>query len=348
MSTLRNCKNCEQAFDSSYKYCPYCGQESSEKLTFTVLFKKTIENYLSIDGRFFKSLFTLLFQPGVIARRFVDGKRQTYMHPARFYLFISIVFFFIFSFSVRKADNQVSAALKKGFEDTINLDSTLVQTDSINLDIADNPQQENRIFIGTSPPVSNDSDSLENSASSNSIDLGFDRPLLDSLIAAEASLDEKYKAMGMNENANSLTRKFYAQILKFYEKQGGGMLQALYDTIPVAMFLLLPLFAFLLKVFYWKSASYAEHIVFTFYSFTFLFISLSIMILINKGWELPTDLITFICFSFIIYLILALRNFYKRSWIGAFFKANMISFLYMLVVMPVAAIGIILIAFLLY
>ena len=75
MASTDQCKNCEKSFDASFDYCPYCGQETVNNLTVGVLFSNTIRNYFSIDGRFFKSFILLLIKPGVLARRFVDGKR---------------------------------------------------------------------------------------------------------------------------------------------------------------------------------------------------------------------------------------------------------------------------------
>jgi hypothetical protein len=349
MPTTEQCKNCEQTFDSSFEYCPYCGQEATDNLTFGVLFSNTIENYFSIDARFFKSFGTLMLKPGVLARRFVDGKRLKYLHPAQFYLFISVVFFFIFSFTVRKADNEVSEAIKKGFEQEISLDSVKIKTDSVDIGEARKALKKNQKIIGISDEELVELDSVLNSDSQTAnISFGFERELLDSLITIGAPLDQKYEAMGMKEDANAFTRRFYAQMLKFYEKQGGGIIQVLYDTIPIAMFLLLPLFAVLLKLFYWKRATFAHHLVFSFYYFTFVFTSFCVILSVNKVWEIPIWIEVLISFSFVVYLMIALRNFYRSSWLGAFLKANIISFFYMLMIVPVAAIGIIMVAFMLY
>ena len=323
--------------------------EATDNLTVGVLFSNTIENYFSIDARFFRSFLTLMIKPGVLARRFVDGKRLKYLHPAQFYLFISVVFFFIFSFTVRKADNEVSEVIKKGMEQEINLDSISVNTDSLDITEARKAIKKNQKIIGLSDEelVGLDSVMTSDSGIAN-ISFGFERKLLDSLIAVGAPLNQKLEAMGMKEDKNAFGRKFYAQMLKFYEQQGGGIIQVLYDTIPIAMFLLLPLFAVFLKVFYWKPATFAHHLVFSFYYFTFIFTSFCVMLLVNKVWEIPTSIKTIICFSFVLYLMLALRNFYKSSWLGAFFKASIISFFYMLIIVPVAAIGIIMVAFMLY
>ena len=349
MPTTEQCKNCEKSFDASYEYCPYCGQEAADNLTFGVLFSNTIENYFSIDARFFTSFVTLMLKPGVLARRFVDGKRLKYLHPAQFYLFISVVFFFIFSFTVRQADNEVSEVIKKGFQQKINLDSVKVNTDSVGISEAKNALKKNQKIIGLSDEELKELDSVITSDQpAANISFGFKRELLDSLIILGAPIDQKLKAMGMKEDANAFNRKFYSQMLKFYEQQGGGIIQVLYDTIPIAMFLLLPLFALFLKLFYWKPATFAHHLVFSFYFFTFIFTSFCVVLLVNKIWEIPTWLEVLIYFSFVIYLMLALRNFYKSSWVGAFFKASIISFLYMLIIVPVAAIGIVMVAFMLY
>jgi len=349
MPTTEQCKNCEKTFDSSFEYCPYCGQEAADNLTIGVLFSNTIDNYISIDARFFRSFGTLMLKPGVLARRFVDGKRLKYLHPAQFYLFVSVIFFFIFSFTIRKADNEVSEAIKKGMEQEITLDSIPIKQDSLALAEAKKVLKKSQKTIGLTDEEISEIDSvMASDPEIVTLDFGFRREKLDSLIAAGAPLVQKTKAMGMKEDADAFTRRFYTQILKFYEQRGGGILQALYDTIPVAMFLLMPLFALLLKVFYWKPAIFAHHLVFSFYFFTFIFTTFCTILLVNKVWEIPIWLEVLICFSFVIYLMLALRNFYRSSWVGAFFKAGIISFLYMLFILPMAVIGIVMVAFMLY
>jgi len=349
MSSTNQCKNCEKSFDDSYEYCPYCGQEATDNLTFGILFSNTIENYFSIDARFFRSFGTLMIKPGVLARRFVDGKRLKYLHPAQFYLFISVLFFFIFSFSVRKADQQVTQALKKGFDKDFVIDSLQLKKDSLNLELAKKTIKESPVLTGISEEDLSVLDSVI-SAEQNAPNLsfGFRRNALDSLIAIDAPQADKLKAMGLEENASAFNQKLYAKMLKFYEQKGDGILNTLYDTIPIAMFFMLPLFAVLLKLFYWRRGTFAHHMVFSFYFFTFIFTSFCVLILANMLIDIPVWLEVLFFLSFIIYLLLALHNFYKSSWIGAFFKANIISFFYMLIIVPIAIIGIITVSFMLY
>lgn len=355
MATDHYCKNCETPLDPSFKFCPVCGQETSENLTFGVLFSKTISDYFSVDARFFRSFIPLMFKPGILARRFVDGKRLKYLHPAQFYLFISVLFFFLFSFSIRKADDQMSQALQKGFDSEISVDSVKVsEKDSLKIQEARKMLRKNQKIIGVSDEDIKKIDSVitETANNPNKINTGmtldFDKVLLDSLIAAGAPKEEMFKAMGMKEDASGLKKRIYEQMLKLYKQKGGGILQTFYDTIPIAMFLLMPLFAMLLKIFYWKRGNFAHHMVFSFYFFTFLFTSFCVLILANMLFDVPIWLEVLITLSYLIYLLIALRNFYRSSWLGAFFKAGLISFAYMLFILPMAFIGIVFMAFMLY
>ena len=349
MPALEQCKNCEETFDTSYDYCPYCGQEATDNLTFGVLFSNTIENYFSIDARFFRSFIPLMIKPGVLARRFVDGKRLKYLHPAQFYLFISVLFFFLFSFSVRQADTEVNKALEKGFEADILLDSVPTKGDSIAIEQARKALKQNQKFTRFSDEEIERLDSIiVANPSPRPFSFGLKQEQLDSLIANGAPQQEKLEAMGLKENAGVFTTRVFEQLLKLYEQRAGGILQTLYDTIPIAMFIMLPLFAILLKVFYWKRGTFAHHMVFSFYFFTFLFTTFCVLILANFLVNVPGALEFLILMSVVIYLMIALRNFYKSSWVGAFFKSGFISFMYMLFVLPIAAAGVIFVAFMVY
>ncbi len=347
MAPTNACKNCGSTIEPSYAFCPVCGQAVAD-LTFGVLFSNTISNYFSVDARFFRSFIPLMFKPGVLARRFVDGKRLSYLHPAQFYLFISVVFFFLFSFSVREADSSVSQALRKNFDQRVHRDTLNLAPDSAGIDRARKALKDNQKVTRMSDKDLKEIDSLMGSNNKIPDILSDTRDSVDSLIVAGASLPDKLKAMGLKEDAGAMTRRFYTQLLKLYELRGGGLLKSFYDTIPIAMFLLMPLFAILLKIFYWRRGNFAYHMVFSFYFFTFMFTTFCAMIIANYMFSVPGWLQFIIFLSFMLYLILALRNFYRSSWLGAIVKANVIGFVYMLIILPIAFFGIVFASFMLY
>ena len=56
---------------------------------------------------------------------------------------------------------------------------------------------------------------------------------------------------------------------------------------------------------------------------------------------LTIESLEMIFMSFMIYLMIALRNFYRSNWFGAFFKAGIITFFYTLFIVPIAFVGLI-------
>ena len=338
-----SCKNCEQEFQESFKFCPNCGQNAKEDLTIRVLFYNTISNYFDIDARFFKSLIPLMFRPGYLARKFVEGKRLQYLHPAQYYLFASVIFFFIFSFQAREYNQKVDKALKEGFEsdNVLNLDTIPKKTlDSVEVAKLTQSLKDNQTFTVMDEEEIEKLDSIiANSANQDNIsrmDFGYDKHKLDSLIAAGAPEAEQLKAMGMKDDDGFFKKRFYTQLLKFQKNSGGGILQAFIDSIPIALFVLLPIFAFILKVFFWRRGSFSHHLVFSFYYYSFLFVLWGLILLANLLWEVPGWINFMTGLSAYLYLLLAVKHFYRQGYILSFFKTGILTFIFLLFVLPIA------------
>jgi hypothetical protein len=337
------CKNCEKEFQVSFKFCPNCGQNAKEDLTIRVLFYNTISNYFDIDARFFKSLIPLMFRPGYLARKFVEGKRLQYLHPAQYYLFASVIFFFIFSFQAREYNQKVDKALKKGFEsdNVLKLDTIPKKTlDSVEVAKLTQPLRDNQTFLRYDEEEIEKLDSMiANSSNKDNnvrMDFGYDKHKLDSLIAAGAPEAEQLKAMGMKDDDGFFKKRFYTQLLKFQKNSGGGILQAFIDSIPIALFVLLPIFAFILKVFFWRRGRFSHHLVFSFYYYSFLFVLWGLVLLANLLWEVPSWINLMTGFSAYLYLLLAVKHFYRQGYILSFFKTGIVTFIFLLFVLPIA------------
>jgi hypothetical protein len=92
-----DCLNCGTIVSGNY--CQNCGQENIEvKESFFQIVYHFIEDITHFDGKLIKTLKYLITKPGFLTEAYVAGKRATYIHPIRMYIFISAVFFlFIFS-----------------------------------------------------------------------------------------------------------------------------------------------------------------------------------------------------------------------------------------------------------
>ncbi len=356
-STVK-CANCEKKFEEGFEFCPHCGQKSNQEVTIKVLFYNTISNYFSFDARFFKSFIPLMIRPGYLAKQFLQGKRLLYLHPAQMYLFISVIFFFIISFTVTDFADKADTALKKEREEAISkmkdsISDAEPALDSLQIEKMMKPLKKNQKILGLNDMDLKKADSimtLERNKSSNiNTNFGYNSKKIDSLIEIGADEALIYKEMGMEQDANYITKKFYVQLLKFHKNRGAGtIITTFFNSVPIAMFFLLPLFALLLKIFYYNKGRYAYHLVFSFYYFSFLFTVFSIIFGLNMIWDIPDWIDWLVAFSTFFYLFLAIKNFYEQHWFLSLFKSGMITFVFLLMVIPTTLILLLGFSFLFY
>lgn len=334
-STVQKCKNCDAFVSHTFQYCPYCSQEVKDKLTLGVLFSNTVSSYFSVDGRLFKSILPMLLKPGHLAKAFVNGKRKTYLHPAQFYLFVSLVFFFLFSISYISSGNRfLNSELKRDIAEQIS------ERDSIIIDSIKQQLQNTKDSITNTlkhVPGVVDSTQLAKAVEKepNLLNFEFDVSKVDSLVAINANENEIKKVMGMPDDANFILRRVFAQALKFYKNRGGNILKAIYETIPIVFFLLVPIFAWFLKLLFFRTGTYASHLVFSLYYFTFLFSVFIFLVVLNQLINIPEWISVLVVFSVFIYLVLSVRHFYEKSFTVSFIKSSLLVTLYFIIGFPI-------------
>jgi len=340
-----NCQNCDSVIEESFEFCPNCGQKTNDDLTIGVLFYNTISNYFSFDARFLKSFVPLMFRPGYLAKKFLQGKRLMYLHPAQMYLFISVIFFFIISFStrewVKKADEINEKVVKSELKEK---DSDAMQPalDSVQVEKLMKPLKDNQNIIGLKDSDLKLADSIIKSEASKPKNTrttwDFDKEKVDSLVAAGADNEIIYKEMGMSDDPGFLEKRLYARMLNLVKGQGAGsIVQAFFDSIPISMFFLLPFFALILKIFYYNKGRYVHHLVFSFYFFSFLFTVFSILFGVNYLFEnIPSWITWLVVISTYFYFLIALYRFYKQHWFLTWIKSGVITFVFLLFVIPTA------------
>jgi hypothetical protein len=87
-----SCADCGTAVSGNY--CPACGQETRiETPTVRHFLHEFIDQYIALEGKLGRTLRTLLLRPGQLTLDYVEGRRQRYVRPLKFYLTISVIFF---------------------------------------------------------------------------------------------------------------------------------------------------------------------------------------------------------------------------------------------------------------
>jgi len=89
------------------RYCQVCGQENiAPKESAWHLITHFFYDITHFDGRFFSTVKYLLLKPGFLTAEYTRGRRMSYLHPVRMYVFTSALFFLIyFSFINEHSDH---------------------------------------------------------------------------------------------------------------------------------------------------------------------------------------------------------------------------------------------------
>jgi hypothetical protein len=121
--------------------------------------------------------------------------------------------------------------------------------------------------------------------------------------------------------------------------KGETMLHVAIGTMSKAMFIFLPLIAFLHMLLYWRPRyRYAEHLLFFVHLHAFYFsIAILLIAAIETAQSWPkvagaSDVVqTLLGWALPVYTLIAMRRVFKRSWVGTVFKALALFFVYMVV-----------------
>ncbi len=324
----KNCLNCNAALKG--RYCHICGQENIEpKENFWHLVNHFVEDITHFDGKFFTTLKDLLFKPGFLTAEYLRGRRASYLHPIRMYVFTSAVFFLI-SFSVAHLDDKVfqmdedakePSKISMGYntDKDKSLDSAMALLDSVKA------HSKKGVVVVSGDTLKFNSvkeyDSVQTLLSTNKRDGWFKRTITK-------------REIGLKQNLIPFNQSVYKKIMN-----------ELVHSVPKMMFILLPLFALALQLLYVRNKKllYIDHAIFIIH----LFVAIYMLWIISfgfsylkglTGWGFLSSMpgIMFLVIQF--YQYKAMRNFYKQGRLKTFLKYCLFNFISLIIFLIVGII----------
>src|SRR5688572_28665361 len=91
------CRNCGAALVGAY--CSSCGQPAHLHRSLSSLFHDILHGVFHFEGKVWRTIPELLFHPGRLTRRYIDGERAKFVSPMALYLFTVFLMFAVFSFT---------------------------------------------------------------------------------------------------------------------------------------------------------------------------------------------------------------------------------------------------------
>lgn len=100
-----HCMNCGTRLKGMY--CHQCGQYALDiHQPMWKYIRQYFENVYQFDGKIWMTLRLMFTRPGFLTNEFNDGKINSYVHPFRLYMCISVVFFTLFFMAAERSTNH--------------------------------------------------------------------------------------------------------------------------------------------------------------------------------------------------------------------------------------------------
>ena len=280
-------------------HCYKCGQPVNGLVRhFSSILGDFADSVLNIDARVFRTLWPLFARPGYLSREYFAGRRVRYVSPVRLFVFLSIVTFFV-------------AQLVVSFgNDTI--------------DFGDGQKTEAAAAAGEAADDDEDDDSRvsfngrEWDARTNPVDIGWLPAFADRWV---------------NEQIGHGVAN-----VKELKRDPERFKEAMLGAVPSTLFVLLPIFALMLKLLYlFKRRLYMEHLIVALHSHAFLCLALLLVFGLDalgdavKAIAPATGLLERLLALWMpVYLLLMQKRVYGQGWIMTLLKYGVLGVSYMI------------------
>jgi len=336
-----NCLNCGTRLGG--QYCGNCGQRSRNRLiSIWQLLQEAFGDLLELDSRLWRTVLPLLIRPGQLTRDYLEGRRARYMPPFRTYLVLSVIFFVVAFFDPR---DDLSFFFEPEPEPTAE-EIVQKEADAKRAEAAGQKQRDAAL------------ENLQALEADGKIDASVIDEFEDGendFVIAFGNEDDDEGLFGDCENATLsdeddvpewISKRFtderVKQICERNKARGNdNIADAILDNIPVALIVLLPIMAMVLKVLYPLSRRYfVEHLLFFihFHAFFFLILILQILFARLAGLLGPEDgvidtistlILVATSFYIPVYLYKAMRHVYGQGHLITVPKFFMLSVAYL-------------------
>jgi hypothetical protein len=325
-----HCENCGTKLEGPW--CYRCGQHDFEfHRSFWHVFLEALENLFHFEGKFFRNIVTLMFQPGRLTAAFNAGHRAAQMPPFRLYVFVSFLFFLLIFLGKNTAEDRTEpVAVTRISEAWREAAAKLNETDwkdpaRVNLAI----EQAAAKAAQADPAITSDGGLIVQ-------DVRSATEMAQAAIAAEEA----------KENAGATSDKKTTEstgFLRYLEKQGKRLgdpahrqrlAASIKSHLPQMLMFCLPWFALYTRVLFRKSGQvYLQHLVLAVHFHTFIYL----WILFARGWTSLAGLasgrleywVGFACNAWLcVYPFFMLRRLFGNSWTKTAIKTVFLAGIY--------------------
>jgi hypothetical protein len=357
---LTHCENCGEELRGHF--CSKCGQAAvNYHRSFRHVIIDVLDSFLNWDSKFIRSLGLLLWRPGRLTNRFLEGHRVRVVHPLRLYLLVSIVFFLCarlipVSDSTTIKSEDMTPEQRAVYEQKMSkLHEKQKKKHSVFNFSMDDKKKTKEPAATATPATSESAPPLEQTtpaeptpptepppnASPDDFNAAINEVVEKEI--AEKTKNHPHLQFGPDNHAPTTPfEKWMEQRIKDKIGENGTksklFLETLRSNLSTMMLFCIPIFAFVLKILYMRQKRfYIEHLVYALNIHAFFYLAAIIVVLISIGLNswipgAPQVLLTLLLSALVFaQIFVSIRAVYRQGWFATFFKFALGSFVYLFV-----------------
>ncbi|MGN2253051.1 DUF3667 domain-containing protein [Frateuria sp. GZRe12] len=356
-----HCANCATPLEG--EFCHHCGQSMHSVLKpVHHMLEDGMDMFLHVDGRILHTVPPLLTRPGFLTMEYFSGRRQRYVAPFRLMFVLCLLAFFAMHLAVNRVmeGQGVNLADAQHVDEDAFADARTPQEVRAQLaEQLDGLAVSRRVTPAVAHPALDTSErQLRAMADKRLVALGA-APLAPGAAPVPAAsvrtpAKPSDKASGpthvesklagkkiefawlpafVNERMNTYVQRTLANLKELSNRDPAvrqtardRLTTGVFSVLPQAMVVMIPLFALLLKLFYFfRRRLYMEHLIVALHSHAFLFLALLLATLLGMlaGWLRPhaawaghgvNYLQTAVLLWMPAYLLVMQKRVYRQGW----------------------------------
>ncbi|AIF49492.1 DUF3667 domain-containing protein [Dyella japonica] len=292
-----HCANCSAPMQG--EFCHECGQSIHTVLRpMHHMVEDTLDMVLHVDGRVIHTLPPLFLKPGFLTLEYFAGRRQRYVAPFRLMFVLALLAFFACHLAVGNYDplhfGNESSAGTGAFGQDNTAEAVHAHFEQMRQDIEKSKGQGDQKGKRYNQLITAERDH----ANHRLVELHappMPEVLMDDDMTS-MTINIPWLPAAINQSLDRSRARFVANV---QEMRTGGdrakvaeerVIGSVFHALPQTLFVLMPLFALLLKFTYlFKRRLYMEHLIVALHSHAFLFLSLLLGMLLYGlyGWAVP-------------------------------------------------------------
>lgn len=334
------CGNCGTMLQGSW--CHVCGQPAKSLVRpVGLVATDAADTLFGYDTRIWRTLPTLMLRPGRLTLDYLAGKRARQVAPFRLFFVATVLAFLVLQLLVTPSGAGGFSSGGNAFTDLQTVEAVESRRDEILTGLASVPGQDDADHTEATdrPGAASAREAVEQAANRRILEIKGEPPSADAprsdqpgaLYFGDAPWNPTDNPIALaiapdwlNANLNRWAERAKGNI-GLVQQDPGRLVRAFFGLLPAVLFMLMPVFALLLKLLYVRRGQlYMQHLVVGLHSHAF--ICLAILLAALLGWTAdrseslavvatPISWLSTITMAWIpLYLLLSQKRIYRQGW----------------------------------